>query len=132
MVTLTCDGCGGEARTHDAFPHRVACSGCGASLDYPVPDSSQGRTPVNQSRYKGATVGGNAFAKNNEGLRYLNAREYQAAVSAFTEAIDLQPGFVGAYRSRASAYQGLGMEEQARLDLEKFASIAESARSRRG
>ena len=42
------------------------------------------------------------------GIGYLKIGFYEEAVSRFTQAIDLEPGFAGAYSSRAEAYRFLG------------------------
>ena len=70
------------------------------------------------------------FAKNEEGMHLHRERDYEGAVSAFSEAIALYPGFVGAYRSRAEAYRKLGREEEAEADLDVVASRTPPARNR--
>lgn len=55
----------------------------------------------------------------SEGQRLLRAGDYQAAVQAFSAAITLDPEQCPAYFRRSEAYHNLGMEEQAKADLEK-------------
>ena len=56
-------------------------------------------------------------------MRRLRAGYYQAAVRDFSAAITLDPDHWTAYFRRAEAYRNLGLEEQARADLEKTESL---------
>ncbi len=66
--------------------------------------------------------------KNDEGIKLLHAGEYERALEGFTKAIELYPGFVGAYQNRAEAYRKLGRERDARRDLEKISSLLQGRR----
>ncbi len=63
-----------------------------------------------------------ATVKNDEGLRLLSAGDYQAAITAFTEAIDREPTLQSAYRNRAQAYRRLGRLDEADADLTQVES----------
>ena len=65
-----------------------------------------------------------AALKAQEGARLLAARDYEGAITAFTEAIELEPSSFGAYRTRAEAYERLGSEEEAEADLELLAQCS--------
>ena len=58
-----------------------------------------------------------ALDKAMEGRRLLGAGKYQEAITACTEAIELEPSFRGPYQTRARAYGHLGMEKDAEADL---------------
>ena len=51
-----------------------------------------------------------AVTKAWEGARLLGAGNYEAAIAACTEAIVLEPSMLGAYRTRAEAYERLDRE----------------------
>lgn len=63
-----------------------------------------------------------AVMKNDEGLRYLSAGDYQAAITAFTEALTREPNLESAYRNRAQSYRKLGMLQEAEADFQKVGS----------
>ena len=67
-----------------------------------------------------------AWVKAQEGNRLLGARDYWGAITACTEAIELNPGSIGARRTRAEAFNRLGKEGEAALgailDSEAMAS----------
>ena len=58
-----------------------------------------------------------AIDKAREGRQLLHAGDYEGAIAACTEAIELDPGILGAYGSRAAAYRRLGMKNEAGADL---------------
>lgn len=58
-----------------------------------------------------------SIEKAQEGARLLSAHDYEGAIAACGEAIRLEPGSLGAYRTRAEAYKRLGMEREADADL---------------
>ena len=66
-----------------------------------------------------------AIAKNDEGVRLLNAGDFEGAVAAFSAAITLDPDFEAAYRNRANALHRLGRYQEAQADSDK----AESAKT---
>ncbi len=120
MVTLNCDSCSADINTHDQFPHQVSCENCGEQIAYPAAtpsDKPSGQSlgqPKDTSKLADAQA---AMRRNSEARRLLNSREYEGAVAAFTEAIELHPfPLLGAYRGRADAYQNLGMNEKAQAD----------------
>ena len=58
-----------------------------------------------------------ALEKALEGWRLLSSGDYEGAVAACTEAIELEPGSLGSYRTRAEAYRRLGRGKEAEADL---------------
>ena len=71
--------------------------------------------------------GRDAARKHAEGRWLLRTvRDYEGAVARFTEAIAINPYLARAYRDRGEAYRHLGMEKQAKADLERLESILES------
>lgn len=58
-----------------------------------------------------------AHDKSGEGWRLLGAGDYEGAIAACTEAIELDPSSLGARRTRAEALKRLGRENQAAADL---------------
>ena len=64
-----------------------------------------------------------SLTANGEGLRLQRAEDYEGAAAAFTEAIALDPGLIGAYRSRAAAYERLGRDAEAKADLDHVSSV---------
>ena len=58
-----------------------------------------------------------AGAKAIEGASLLNSGDYDGSIAACTESIELNPGQVGAYRTRAQAYRKLGRTAEADADL---------------
>ena len=58
-----------------------------------------------------------ALDKVQEGHRLLTVRDYEGAIMACTEAIELDPSSAGAYRTRANAYRRLGVSNKASCDL---------------
>lgn len=65
-----------------------------------------------------------------EGLQLLRAGDYETAIQEFSAAITLYPDHRGAYFRRAEAYRHLGMEEQARADIEKAESLLPAIRQK--
>ena len=57
-----------------------------------------------------------AIEKAQEGRRLLSSGDYEGAIGACTEAIELYPGSVGARRTRAEAYRRLGKPTEAEAD----------------
>ena len=60
-----------------------------------------------------------ALEKALEGWRLLGVGDYECAIAACTEAIVLNPRILGAYRTRAEAYEGLGRKTEAEADRQK-------------
>ena len=58
-----------------------------------------------------------ALEKALEGWRLLGVGDYECAIAACTEAIVLNPRILGAYRTRAEAYERLGRKQAAQADL---------------
>ena len=58
-----------------------------------------------------------ALERAQEGLRLISAGDYQGAIEACTEAIELDPRSLGARRTRVEAYNHLGKGEEAFGDL---------------
>ena len=56
-------------------------------------------------------------AKAVEGARLLTAKDYEGAIAACTEALELDPGSLGARRTRAEALRRLGRESEATAEL---------------
>lgn len=54
------------------------------------------------------------------GQRYLDEMDYEQAVAAFTEAIEIDPNCRDAYIGRGDAYNGLGGEENMFLALDDY------------
>ena len=68
-----------------------------------------------------------AVAKNDEGVRLLDSGDYEGAVAAFTEAIDLNPDFVTAFtanRNRSQALRKLGRMAEANSDFDRQQKIS--------
>lgn len=61
--------------------------------------------------------GAQRAAKALEGARLLSTRDYEGAIAACTEAIQLDPSSLGARRTRAEALKRLGRESEAAADL---------------
>ena len=61
--------------------------------------------------------------KANQGRRLLDAGDYEGAITACTEAIELEPGSIGARRTRAEAYRRLGREKEAEADLKHLGDL---------
>ena len=59
-----------------------------------------------------------AADKVDEGARLLSAGDYEGAIAAYTEAIDLDPSFGWAYYYRAEARKRLGMLSKSEADRE--------------
>ena len=114
MVTLECPKCGTESETHDNFAHRIFCRDCGTPLPYTPNTRDRVAVPNGQ---QAPDPRAEAMTRVNEGIRFVRAREYESSVAAFTEAIELDPSFIGALRSRADAYTKLGKHQEARADL---------------
>jgi Flp pilus assembly protein TadD len=51
------------------------------------------------------------------GLRLLRRWDYEGAIRAFTEALELNSTLVEAYENRAVAYRRLGRDEEADTDI---------------
>jgi tetratricopeptide (TPR) repeat protein len=64
-----------------------------------------------------------AVSKFSEGMRQLQAKDYEQAVEAFTSAINTFPQFEPAFRLRAEAYRSLGRDQAADADLNSVISI---------
>ena len=64
-----------------------------------------------------------AAAKFSDGMRQFQSKDYEAAATAFSEAIAVFPQFEPAYRLRAEAYRALGREQEASADLEAVIRI---------
>ena len=132
MVTIPCENCGADINTRDSFPHQFSCKECSSQMSYPA-EASSDTTGKDSSGHAGAATKTidqeGAMRKNSEGRTLLAAKDYEGAVSAFTEAIDLHPRvLVGAYQRRADAYTALGKLEKAQADRDKIASTTSSKR----
>ncbi len=57
------------------------------------------------------------------GLRLLRSWDYEGAIRAFTEALQLNPNLVEAYENRALVYRRIGRHEEAQKDLIKSRSV---------
>ena len=71
------------------------------------------------------STAGDNLSKNAEGVRLLLAAKYEEAIAAFSEAIDLDPEYISAYRNRAEAYGKLKRDREAEADNEKVRSFGE-------
>ncbi|MBR4384309.1 MAG: tetratricopeptide repeat protein, partial [Selenomonadaceae bacterium] len=60
-----------------------------------------------------------ANQKNEDGLKLYYAKDYQGAIRLYSEAIELNPKFAGAYYNRGTAYAALKQHEQAIQDFDK-------------
>jgi tetratricopeptide (TPR) repeat protein len=65
----------------------------------------------------------NADAKNNLGQRYQQRGEYQKAIEAYLEAIEMRPNFYAAYNNLAVCYGNLKMYPQAEEALRKCIAL---------
>ena len=61
--------------------------------------------------------------KRHEADKLLQARDYEGAITAFTEAISLNPDVIGAYNKRARAYRQLGRKGEAEADFEMVRAL---------
>lgn len=59
------------------------------------------------------------------GIRYLNESNYEEAILAFTQAIEIDPENVDGYLGRAKAYLGVGSEENKDLAVTDFLAAAD-------
>jgi len=64
-----------------------------------------------------------AVAKNDEGVRLLQAGDDEGAIAAFSEALAVDPNLTVAYRNRAAVYRRLGRLKEAKVDSEINASF---------
>ena len=64
-----------------------------------------------------------AGQKSLEGWRLLSSGDYEGAIAACTEAIKLLPHSIGAYRTRAEAYERLGRKDEAEADAKAAEAI---------
>ena len=51
------------------------------------------------------------------GLQLVRASKHEDAIEAFTQVLDIDPNYVGAYTHRAESYRAIGQEEKAAADL---------------
>ena len=65
-----------------------------------------------------------AVAKNDEGVRLLDSGDYEGAVAAFSQEIDLDPDFKTAYRNRSQALRKLGRMAEANSDFDRQQKIS--------
>ena len=65
-----------------------------------------------------------ALDKAQEGMHLLSAGDYEGAVAACTQAMELDHRSLGAYRTRAEAYRLLGRRNWAEADLRYIAGHA--------
>jgi tetratricopeptide (TPR) repeat protein len=65
----------------------------------------------------------NADAKNNLGQRYQQRGEYQKAIEAYLEALEMRPNFYAAYNNLAVCYGNLKMYPQAEEALRKCIAL---------
>lgn len=56
-------------------------------------------------------------------MAYLNIGQYQQAIEDSNKAIELDPRAANAYFNRALGYTFLGMDDQARADIEQAVSL---------
>lgn len=59
----------------------------------------------------------------NEGNKYMSAKDYGAALNAYTQAIELHPSSPVFYSNRAAAYSQIGQHDEAISDAKKAAEI---------
>ena len=69
-----------------------------------------------------------SIRKNIEGTQLLSTGDDEGAIVAFTEALELNPGFDGALRNRARAYRNLGREQEAVADLSAAEALDASSK----
>jgi|CXWJ01.1.fsa_nt_gi TonB family protein len=61
----------------------------------------------------------------NNGVKYLNEKNYVAAITEFTEAISLNKNFIDAYYNRGVAFLRSGQKEDACKDWEKCKKLGD-------
>ena len=61
--------------------------------------------------------------KYRQGVAFLESANYESAITAFSDAIAVDPDFSTVYLNRARAYQSLEMAEAAEADIRTFGSI---------
>ncbi len=49
--------------------------------------------------------------------------KYQEAIAACTEAVRLEPAFLGPYKTRADAYRRIGLKQESEADLDHLAQV---------
>ena len=64
-----------------------------------------------------------AMDRSNDGLRLHQAGDYEGAITAFTEVIELNPRSTAAYYHRADAYRRTGRASDAERDVEKARAL---------
>ena len=125
VATSTCTGCGIQVTAH-----MIACPDCKKPVGY------SGGTPLTSHRYlqmdvseqksvaisKDTPIQQEALTMSIQGHRLLQSKNYEEAIVALTEAVNLDPSFIGAYRGRAEAYQKVSRVEEAKADLQFMAS----------
>ena len=57
--------------------------------------------------------------ENQKGMGFFEKKDFETAISCFTEAIRLDPSLALAYMSRGVCYREKGDSEKARADMEK-------------
>jgi len=65
-----------------------------------------------------------AIEKAQEAWRLLRSGDYEGAIAACAEALELEPRGLGAYRMRADAYRRLSRKEEAAADLQLVRDIS--------
>lgn len=64
-----------------------------------------------------------ALIYNLRGVAYYYLKKYDAAISDYSKAIELDPDFAGAYNNRGICYQALGETEKSNADFAKADEI---------
>ena len=63
------------------------------------------------------------------GLQLVRASKHEDAIEVFTQVLDIDPNYVGAYIHRAEAYRAIGQEERAADDVASRQKITNSRSS---
>ena len=97
--------------------------------DGPAKPTEEDREPKAEvAPYRGPDMAGivDAATKFFDGVRRFDAREYERAVSLFSESITLAPTYEPPYRFRAQAYETLGRAQEANADLDAVIAIGQT------
>ena len=123
--------------TQTAIPTPPYCTNCGRPIginfikcpdcNEPTPRGHEGFTVASRT-----SSANSAFDWTYEGEQHLKNEDFEKAIAAFTNSIEINPNLTSAYAKRSEAYQAMGQDELAAADKKSLDAVVASRRANPG